>query len=117
MCGNIIIAVIEPPHLVDNPFFILELPKDCSAMDVERAGQKLLSMLSVGMTSAMIYKTPLGQRTRDADAVRRAMSNMRDPEKRKAFEVWVRDDIWQTVETRPGETWPQAHARLGTLDA
>ncbi len=112
--------MIEPPHLVDNPFFILELPRDCSGMDIERAGQKLLSMIKLGLSSATTYKTPLGERPRDEDAVRRAMSTLRDPDKRRLFEVWVRDDVWHadSVPRTTSETvlWPKAHASLGTLD-
>jgi hypothetical protein len=112
--------MIEPPHLADNPFFVLELPKDCTGMDIERAGQMLLSKLKLGLASATTYKTPLGDRPRDEDAVRRAMSTLRDPDKRRQFEPWVRDDVWQ-ADSVPKSTaatlsWPNAHTSLGTLD-
>jgi hypothetical protein len=112
--------MIEPPHLVDNPFFILELPRDCTGMDIERAGQRWLGMLKLGLTSAMMYRTPLGERRRDEDAVRRAMASLRDPDKRRVFEVWVRDEVWQAdrVSTSAGAavSWPNAHRSLDTLD-
>ena len=48
----------------DNPFFVLDLPVTATRAEVERAGQKWLGMLEVGMSRAAIYTTPLGVRAR-----------------------------------------------------
>jgi hypothetical protein len=67
-----------------NPYHVLGLPPDCAAMDVERACQKTLAMLAVGFDGATTYATPFGPRTRDADLVRWAAAELRDPKKRAA---------------------------------
>jgi hypothetical protein len=108
-------------HLTENPFFVLELTREAGAMDVERAGQKLLGMLKVGMSSAKTYKTPLGERARDEDAVRRAMADLRDPEKREAAAFWASPDVWKAAALPSSKTdtptWPEAHQKLRTLDS
>lgn len=76
----------------DNPFFVLELPALASRAEVERAGQKLLDMLAVGIARAAIYRTPLGARARTPELVRSAMAALRDPERRVVHELWYLDD-------------------------
>lgn len=78
--------------LLDNPFLILELDPDCSRAEVERAGQKLMAMLEVGLAGADRYPTPRGDRPRDADSVREAMAQLRDPQRRLYHELWVSSD-------------------------
>lgn len=77
------------PRIGENPFYVLQLPTDCSAMEVERQGSKLLSMLDLGLESAKTYPTPLGPRSRTTDTVRRAMAELRDPDRRLVHEVWA----------------------------
>ena len=73
-----------------NPFFILGVSPEASRVDVERAGQRLLALLEVGATSAQSYDTPLGKATRDADGVRQALAQLRDPDDRVVHELWAR---------------------------
>ena len=76
-------------HLSTNPFFVLDVPPDASRLEVERAGQKWLSMLALGLSEAQSYETPLGRRSRTVDEVRAAMAELRDPEKRLVHELWA----------------------------
>ena len=75
-----------------NPFYVLGVPADASPREVEREGAKLLGMLSLGLEAARRYATPLGQRVRDADMVREALAELRDPQRRLAHELWARLD-------------------------
>src|SRR5947207_13377920 len=72
-----------------NPFFVLEVPTDAPPTDVERAGQRLLSLLTVGSENARTYPTPLGPEVRDAEKVREALAALRDPEQRVLHELWA----------------------------
>ena len=54
-------------HWRSNPFFVLEISTEASRAEVERAGQKLLALLTVGRTAVEHYHTPLGPAIRDAD--------------------------------------------------
>jgi hypothetical protein len=72
-----------------NPFFVLEVPIDATPPDVERAGQRLLALLTVGSAGAGTYQTPLGPAPRDADRVRQALAALRDPRRRVLHELWA----------------------------
>jgi hypothetical protein len=72
-----------------NPFFVLEVATDATPTDVERAGQRLLALLTVGSANAQTYPTPLGTATRDAELVRQALAALRDPEQRVVHELWA----------------------------
>lgn len=76
-------------RLAENPFHVLELRPGATAVEVERAGQRLLAMLGVGLAGAGTYATPLGPRPRDADLVRRALDELRDPARRALHEAWA----------------------------
>ena len=76
-------------RIAENPFHVLELRPGAEPMQVERAGQRILAMLGVGLEAAAAYPTPLGPRIRDADLVRRAMDELRDPVRRAVHEVWA----------------------------
>ncbi len=75
--------------LVDNPFFVLDLPATATAMDVERQGKKLIAMLELGLAAVATYASPLGPRARTVDDVRRAQHTLLDPARRLAFEVFA----------------------------
>lgn len=79
-------------RIAANPFYILELSPRCSAVEVERQGQKLLAMLELGLVEAETYDTPFGVRSRSADAVRLAMAELRDPDRRLLHELWAAMD-------------------------
>ena len=101
-------------RLEENPFHVLGVPTDAAPVEVERAGQKLLAMLAVGLEAAQTYRTPLGPRTRDADLVRRALDELRDPDRRLLHEVWA---ALPPEELAPEpdllEPWPEALQALG----
>lgn len=77
-------------RIADNPFYVLSLTPDCSRVEIEREGQKLLGMLEVGLSAARHYWTPLGEMERTSHKVREAMSELRDPERRLRHELWAR---------------------------
>jgi hypothetical protein len=112
--------------VVDNPFYVLALPPDCSRADIERQGQKLLGMLELRLGQAATYATPLGPQPRTGDKVRQAMAHLRDPQRRLMFEVWARipadaalhdaddfidDDDAASAQAPAG--WPGARRLLG----
>lgn len=74
----------------DNPFYVLGLRPSATRAEVEREGQKLLGMLELKLSSAARYPTPVGPGERTADKVRRAMAELRDPERRLEHELWAR---------------------------
>jgi len=69
-----------------NPFYVLGLPTTASALDAERAGQKLLGMLELGLAAAATYATPIGSRELTPDLVRQALADLRDPGRRVVME-------------------------------
>jgi hypothetical protein len=110
----------------DNPFYVLGLPPGATRNEVEREGQKLLGMLELKLQSAARYATPLGAMERTADKVRRAMAELRDPERRLEHEVWARLDPaaapapsaasgpgLDPLRRRADAPWPNAMAALG----
>lgn len=72
-----------------NPFFVLELRSDATRIEVERAGQRLLSMFNIGSVGVAEYVTPFGSAMRDADMVRQALSQLRDADQRVTYELWA----------------------------
>jgi hypothetical protein len=107
----------------DNPFYVLGLRPDATRAEVEREGQKLLGMLELSLASAGRYPTPVGSGERTTDKVRRAMAELRDPERRLEHELWARLDPATAlppvaaVEAKPKRTaeepWQGALAALG----
>jgi hypothetical protein len=92
----------------NNPFYVLDLTPECSRADVERAGQKLLGQLELGLASALSYATPFGPAERSPELVRTAMAALRDPSARIAHEVWARepaDDLGDIPSELPLEPW------------
>jgi hypothetical protein len=99
----------------DNPFYVLGVRPDAPRAEVEREGQKLLGMLELGLGSAARYATPVGPGERTADKVRRAMADLRDPEKRLGHELWARLDAVPVstpaaASPEPAETAPRPRA-------
>jgi hypothetical protein len=72
-----------------NPFHVLGLPPSATRAEVEREGQKLLGMLEIGLRQAATYDSPLGPRLRDAELVRAALAELRDPSRRLLHELWA----------------------------
>lgn len=73
--------------LSENPFHVLGVALDCSALEAERAGQKWLGLLEVGVGAAKTYASPVGARPRTPEAVRQAMADLRDPARRLVAEL------------------------------
>jgi hypothetical protein len=76
-------------RILENPFYVLGLRPECSRMDVEREGQKLLAMLELKLGAAATYATPLGKVERTPEKVRQAMAELRDPMRRLEHELWA----------------------------
>lgn len=76
-------------RLAQNPFFVLELARDCSRAEVERQGQKLLGMLELELSGARRYRSPIGEHERSPNLVRAAMAELRDPNRRLLHELWA----------------------------
>jgi len=107
-------------RIAQNPFYVLELPSECAAVQVERQGNKLLAMLELGFVEAETYDSPLGTYPRTAEAVRRAMAELQDPERRLVHELWAAmdptvsmdpdsdDPTPETNGAAPAGGWPEA---------
>ncbi len=103
-------------NITQNAFYVLELSSECSVMDVEMAGQKLLAMLEIGMADAKTYSTPMGHQERDAERVRAAMAQLRDPKSRIVHELWAQlpaEPLTQATEAPLDGPWPEAFKALG----
>ncbi len=74
-------------RLLENPFYVLGLTPACTRAELERQGQKLLSMLTLGLQEAATYVTPAGPRPRTSELVREAMAELRDPKRRVVHEL------------------------------
>ncbi|MFT3774097.1 MAG: hypothetical protein QM820_52700 [Minicystis sp.] len=95
----------------DNPFYVLGLRPDATRAEVEREGQKLLGMLELKLSSAARYQTPVGPGERTADKVRRAMAELRDPDRRLEHELWARlDAAAMPKPAEPAEVKPKHKA-------
>jgi hypothetical protein len=112
-------------RILFNPFYVLGVPVEATRAEVEREGQKLLGMLALGLSQAATYDTPLGPAPRTPEAVREAMAELRDPERRLMHELWARVPAapGTSAQASPavlaggaeptGEPWPEALAVLG----
>ena len=76
-------------HLA-NPFLVLSLLPDADIDQVERQGQKILMLLSAGISESSTYDTPLGPRILTEEMVREAIAELRDPDRRLVHEWWAR---------------------------
>lgn len=96
--------------LATNPFFVLGLPPDAPRAVVEREGQRLMAMLDLGLAGVREYPTPVGPRTRDADMVRAALAELRDPDRRLVHELWASLPAGQPPPSTPEEEDVELHA-------
>ena len=103
---------MSPHELAENPFFVLEITPSATRMEVERAGQKLLAQLAIGVASVKSYGTPFGPQARDESQVRSALSLLRDPEKRALYELWYCDGAGSEP-SAPLTSWPGALRSIG----
>jgi hypothetical protein len=99
-----------------NAFYVLGLPTECSRVDAERAGQRLLGQLELGLASAQTYDTPFGSAERTPEKVRMAMAELRDPAVRISHELWARlaRDDESSAPVEPAlEPWQDVMCALG----
>jgi hypothetical protein len=75
--------------LEENPFYVLDVRPGATLQEIERAGQKCLGLLSLGVSAGKTFVTPFGARDRTEDLVRQALGELRDPSKRLQHEVWA----------------------------
>jgi hypothetical protein len=73
----------------ENPFFVLELPVSAGNHDIARQKQKLLGMLELGLSAAKEHTTPLGNKPRSEESVRRAAACLEKPQERIMWELWA----------------------------
>jgi hypothetical protein len=105
-------------RLIDNPFYVLDVPADCSRAEVERAGQKLLAMLELDLAGARAYATPFGSGQRDAAKIREAMAELRDPQRRLFHELWAQSRPWtDTVALESDDELVDEHGFSAALSA
>ncbi|MEQ1508283.1 MAG: hypothetical protein ABMB14_38990 [Myxococcota bacterium] len=105
---------MNPGPIGENPFYVLELRPGATPAEIERAGQRLLAMLAVGLDAASAYPSPAGPRPRDADLVRRALEALRDPARRWQHELWAQlppDELPPASEALA--PWPEPLTALG----
>ena len=76
-------------RFAQNPFYVLGVARNCTRAEFERAAQRLLAELGLGLAKAATYVTPLGPQPRNADRVRRAAAELRDPARRLWHEIWA----------------------------
>ena len=102
-------------RLRENPFYVLGLRPGCTRVEVERQGQKLLGMLELKIESAAFYPTPLGPEECTPERVRRAMAELRDPEKFREHAVWAELEPVAPDPVQPSPTggWPGARRLIG----
>lgn len=96
-----------------NPFFVLEVAPSATRTELERAAQKLLALLAIGNAAAQRVQTPLGPLDRDADMVRSALAELRDPRSRIVHELWatLAADEMESAPAEPG--WEEATRAIG----
>jgi hypothetical protein len=98
-----------------NPFFVLELETTASRVEIERAAQRILALLTIDAAGSQSYATPFGPEIRNADDVRLALSELRDPVRRIVHELWacveLPSDIGQGHEVPAA--WVEAPKALG----
>jgi hypothetical protein len=97
-------------ELADNPFLVLDVAESATRAEVERAGQKLLGQLAIGLASVKSYHTPFGLRERDESKVRMALSILRDPEQRVFYELCLCDSQPDQPPRLP--SWANAHRSI-----
>lgn len=108
----------EPAVWAHNPFYVLALPPDCHAADIERAGNTWLAMLAIDLEEAKHYDSPVGMQVRTTESVRAAVATLHAPEKRLLCELWY-VPLENTTIPLPGEsapapqTWPHAWQAAG----
>lgn len=104
-------------RIAENPFYVLGVATTATRTDLEREGNKLLSMLQLDLKESKTYRSPVGEHPRTAEAVRSAMAELRDPKKRLVHELLAALPVSVTVpQVKPsgdGVKWPEAPMVFG----
>lgn len=105
-------------RITENPFYVLGVTPTVTRTELEREGNKLLSMLQLGLKEAKVYRSPLGEHPRTEEAVRAAMAELRDPKRRLVHELLASLPANVTV-PKPADAeherlkWPRAPLVFG----
>ena len=104
-------------RIASNPFYVLGVSPTATRTELEREGNKLLSMLQLGLKEAKTYRSPLGERPRTEELVREAMAELRDPKRRLVHELLAALPTTTPVPggatTSNGPAWPEAPLVFG----
>jgi hypothetical protein len=114
-CGDVRSSTLD--RIGDNPFYVLGLRPTATRAEIEREGQKLLGMLELGLKSSARYATAVGVMERTPDKVRRAMAELRDPDRRLEHELWARLEPAAFVAAEPAEAPAKPRAEDAWADA
>lgn len=88
-------------RIAENPFYVLGVATTATRTDLEREGNKLLSMLQLDLKESKTYRSPVGEHPRTAEAVRAAMAELRDPKRRLVHELLAALPVTVSVPAAP----------------
>jgi len=97
----------------------LGISPQASLDEVETAGRRVLAALAAQSPGADQYETPMGPHARDAHAVRRALTRLRDVDERIHHEIWAelsprsRPRALPSLEQILPKGWTQAPRAMG----
>jgi hypothetical protein len=104
-------------RIAENPFYVLGVATTVTRTDLEREGNKLLSMLQLDLKESKTYRSPVGDHPRTAEAVRAAMAELRDPKRRLVHELLASLPVTVSVPQAPTSAsdvkWPRAPVVFG----
>lgn len=105
-------------RIAENPFYVLGVATTASRSELEREGAKLLSMLQLDLKESKTYRSPVGEHPRTAEAVRAAMAELRDPNRRLVHELLACLPVSVTLPESPTSAadevkWPRAPVVFG----
>jgi len=98
--------------IAQNPFYVLGVGAESSRQDIERQGQKLLSMLALDIAESRTYSTPLGDQPRTPELVRTSMAELRDPARRLLHEILATLPS-SLISANQDEQWRNAPSKFG----
>lgn len=106
-------------RIAQNPFYVLGVTPTATRTELEREGNKLLSMLQLGLKESKVYRSPMGEHPRTEEAVREAMAELRDPKRRLVHELLAALPINAAPRAAPSANasdapaWPEAPMVFG----
>lgn len=105
-------------RIAENPFYVLGVATTATRTELEREGNKLLSMLQLELKESKTYRSPVGEHPRTAEAVRAAMAELRDPKRRLVHELLASLPVTVNVPvaqeaSKDQVKWPRAPVVFG----